>query len=59
MKKDFQSFHCFHVIALLFMSARPILSHFLLIFDGLLSELPEIAKFPLKIVTFCRFETSL
>ena len=55
MKKDFQLFYCFHVISLLFMSARPILGHFLPIFDDISSKLPEIAKFSLKI-DFCYFE---
>ena len=32
MKKNFQLFYCFHVAALLFMSARPIFGHFLPIF---------------------------
>ena len=37
------------------MSARPILGHFLSIFYGFSSELPEIANFLLKIVIFCHF----
>ena len=32
--KKIQLFYCFHVAALLFMSALPILGHFLPIFDG-------------------------
>ena len=42
--------------ALLFRSARPILGHFLPIFDGFSSKLPDITKFSLKIVIFCHFE---
>ena len=34
------------------MSARPILGHFLSMFDGFSSKLPEISKFSLKIVIF-------
>ena len=56
MKKDFQLFYCFYVIALLFMSAPPILGHFLPIFYDFSSKLPEITKFSLKIVTFCDYE---
>ena len=56
MKKDFQLFYCFHVTALLFTSAGPILGHFLVHFDGFSPKLPEIAKFSLKIVIFCHFE---
>ena len=52
-------FYCFHAIALLFMSARPILVHFFPFFDGLSSELPEIAKFSLKIVILFILNTSL
>ena len=39
----------------LFMSARPILGHFLPIFYGFSSKLLEIAKFSLKIVIFLSF----
>ena len=53
--KKFQLFYCFHVAALLFMSARPILGHFLPIFDGFSSKLPEIANFSLKIMIFFHF----
>ena len=56
MKREFHLLYCFHVAALLLMSARPILGHFLHIFDGFSSKLPEIAKFSLKIVIFCYFE---
>ena len=52
MKKNFQLFYCFHVAALLFMSARPILGHFLPIFDGFSSKLPGTANVSLKIVIF-------
>ena len=38
------------------MNAWPILGHFLPIFYGFSSKLPEIAKFLLKIVTSCHFE---
>ena len=55
MKKIFQLLYCFHVAALLFMSARPILGHFLPIFDGFSSKLPGIANFSLKIVIFYHF----
>ena len=55
MKKNFQLFYCFHVAALLFMSARPIFGHFLLIFDDFSSKLPGIANFSLKIVVFYHF----
>ena len=48
-------FCCFHVAALLFMSARPILGHFLPIFYGFSSKLPGIANFSLKIVIFYHF----
>ena len=40
----------------LFMSAWPILGHFLAHFLCFSSKLPEIAKFSLKIVIFCHFE---
>ena len=53
VKRDFQLFYCLHVISLLFMSAWPILSHFLPIFDGFSSKLPETANVSFKIVTFC------
>ena len=52
-KKDFQLFYCLHMIALLFMSARPILGHFLSIFDGFLSKLPLFAH---NCDFFCHFE---
>ena len=55
-KKNFQSFYYFHVVALLFMSARLILGHFLPIFYGISSKLQEIGNFSLKIVIFCHFE---
>ena len=55
MKKIFQLFYCFHVAALLFMSARPILGHFLPIFYGFSSKLPGIANFSIKIVIFLSF----
>ena len=54
-EKKFQLFYCFHVAALLFMSARPIFGHFLPIFEGLSSKLPGIANFSLKIVIFYHF----
>ena len=54
-EKNFQLFYCFHVAALLFMSARPIFDHFLTIFYGFSSKLPGIANFSLKIVTFYHF----
>ena len=38
------------------MSALQILGHFLPIFYGFSSKLPEIAKFFMKIVIFCHFE---
>ena len=41
--------------AILFMSAWPILGHFLPIFDGSSSKLPEIAKLLLKIVIYLSF----
>ena len=44
------------MIALLFMRTRPVLGHFLSIFDGFSSKLPQIVMFLLKIVTFCHFE---
>ena len=50
--KKIKLVYCFHVAALLFMSARPILGHFLPIFDGFSSKLPGIANFSLKIVIF-------
>ena len=50
-------FYCFHVAVLLFISARPISGHFLPIFHGFSSKLPEIARnFSLKIVILCHFE---
>ena len=52
MKTNSQLFCCFHVTALLFMSARPILGHFLPIFYGFSSKLPDIPKLSLKIVIF-------
>ena len=55
MKKNFQLFYCFHVAALLFMSARPILGHFLPIFYGFSSKLPRIVNFSLKILIFYHF----
>ena len=55
MKKKFQLFFCFHVAALLFMSGRLILGHFLPIFDGFSSKLAGIANFSLKIVIFYHF----
>ena len=51
-ENKFQLFYCFHVAALLFISAQPILGHFLPIFDGFSSKLPGIANFSLKIVIF-------
>ena len=55
-KNDIQLFYYFHVKALLFMSARPILGDFQPIFYGFLSKLSEIVKFSLKIMIFCNFE---
>ena len=55
MKKKLQFCYCFHVAALLFMSDRPILGHFLPIFDGFSSKLPGIANFSLKTVIFYHF----
>ena len=55
MKKNFQLLYCLHVAARLFMSAGPILGHFLSIFDGFSSKLPGIANFSLKIVIFYHF----
>ena len=37
------------------MSARPMSGHFMPIFDGFSSKLPEIAKFLLKVVIFLSF----
>ena len=56
MKKNFKLVYCFHVAALLLMSARPILGHFLPIFDGFSSKLPGIANFSLKSVIFYHFD---
>ena len=55
MKKEFSIVLLFHMIALLFMNARPILGYFLSFVDGFSSKLPEIAKFSLKIVIFLSF----
>ena len=38
------------------MSARPILGHYLPIFYGFSSKVPEIGNFSFKIVIFCHFE---
>ena len=48
-------FYCFQVAALLFMSVRTILGHFLPIFYGFSAKLPGIANFSLKIVLFYNF----
>ena len=53
--KKIQLFYCFHVAALLFMSARPIFGHSFPIFDGFSSKLPGIANFSLKIEIFNHF----
>ena len=55
LRKKIQLFYCFHVAALLFMSPRPFLGHFLLIFYCFSSELPGITNFSLKIVIFYHF----
>ena len=55
MKKKISIVLLFHVAALLFMSARPILGHFLPILDGFSSELPGIANFSHKIMIFYHF----
>ena len=59
--KKIELFYCFHVAAILFMSLRPILGHFLLIFYCFSSKLPGIAvshqnaNFSFKIVMFLSF----
>ena len=45
VKKNFQLFYCFHVAALLFISARPILGHFLPIFLWFLIKTARNRKF--------------
>ena len=56
MKKELSIVLLFSRGGPFFMSARPILDHFLPIFNGFSSKLPGIANFSLKIVIFCHFK---